>query len=89
MALSSLLEHVSARDAVLTAAVLWSVWFVGKMIYNRFFHPLAHVPGPVLGTMTELYRFYHLFIRSGTFYLLFEELRDKYGKLSHLDSAFF
>ncbi|KAA8894152.1 cytochrome P450 [Sphaerosporella brunnea] len=31
------------------------VYIVGKCIYNRYFHPLRHFPGPVAASLTEFY----------------------------------
>jgi len=55
------------------------VWEAGWIIYYRFFHPLAKVPGPFLGSVSELYRFYHNFIRKGALYHEFDKLRERYG----------
>ena len=53
-----------------------------RIIYLRYFHPLAGVPGPFLASITELYRFYYDFIKNGSFYLKFEEFEAKYGECS-------
>jgi len=56
------------------------LWLVGRVVYNLFFHPLAHVPGPFFARISELYRFYHNFVAgNGALYLQFEKLRDQYG----------
>ena len=53
--------------------------FVGYIaygfVYNRFFHPLAKVPGPFLASTTYLYQSYY----NCRFYLKIEELHKKYG----------
>ncbi|GFF55340.1 probable sterigmatocystin biosynthesis P450 monooxygenase stcL [Aspergillus udagawae] len=35
------------------------LFFIGKCIYNLFFHPLASYPGPWLGRATRLHYIYH------------------------------
>ncbi|KAK0620047.1 benzoate 4-monooxygenase cytochrome P450 [Immersiella caudata] len=52
---------------------------VTYILYNCFFHPLASVPGPFLAKFSELYRFYHNFIRHGSLYTQFDALKAKYG----------
>jgi hypothetical protein len=39
----------------LYAAGLYSLFFVTLIFYRRFFHPLSHVPGPLLEKTTYLY----------------------------------
>ena len=62
-------------------AVSLMFWEVGWIIYYRYFHPLARVPGPYLASVSELYRFYHNFIRKGALYHEFDRLRDQYGEI--------
>ena len=42
--------------------------FLTSTIYNRFLHPLASILSPFLASISELYRFYHNFIRRGSLY---------------------
>jgi len=56
-------------------------WEIGWIIYCRYFHSLARVPGPYLASISELYRFYHNFIRKGALYLEFDKLREQYGEI--------
>jgi hypothetical protein len=48
-----------------------------RIIYNRYFHPLAHIPGPFLESITILARVYQL--RKGTIPYYERELHRKYG----------
>ena len=34
--------------------------FFARCIYNRYFHPLRHIPGPFWGSVTEGYKLYLL-----------------------------
>src|SRR3954470_13312688 len=52
---------------------------VGRIVYLRYFHPLAHVPGPFWASVSELYRFYYDFIQNGTYYRQFEGYQARYG----------
>jgi hypothetical protein len=62
--------------------ILLVLWVVGKIIYLRYFHPLANVPGPFLASISELYRFYYNYIKNGSYYLKFEGFQAKYGENS-------
>ncbi|KAK4448316.1 Trichodiene oxygenase [Podospora aff. communis PSN243] len=59
--------------------LLLVTYFLTAAIYNRFFHPLASIPGPFLASISELYRFHHNFIRRGSLYTQFDALRATYG----------
>jgi hypothetical protein len=48
-------------------------------IYNVFFHPLAHVPGPKLAGATYLYQTYHSFMGGSRYYAKIKELHEIYG----------
>lgn len=56
------------------------VWAFGTAVYRRYFHPLSKVPGPFLGSISELYYFYWQFVRNGSLYLQYERLGKEYGK---------
>jgi len=66
----------------LYVGIVFVLWAVNRIIYLRYFHPLAHIPGPFLASISELYRFYYDFIKNGSFYLKFDEFRAKYGENS-------
>lgn len=57
---------------------LLAVWGVWTLLYRVCFHPLADVPGPLLGRMFHFYSFWHN-INGGRFYLKIPELHAKYG----------
>ena len=54
-------------------------------LYRIFFHPLSHIPGPILASTTYLYQFYfNVLTRSSSvggsrFYLQIESLHAQYG----------
>lgn len=68
----------------------WSVVAVGggalyvvtKVLYRRFFHPLANVPGPFLPAVTRLYAWYFNVPNGGKFYKEIERLHNVYGAYS-------
>jgi hypothetical protein len=54
-----------------------AIYVFSLVIYRHFFHPLAHVPGPFLGSVTKLYLTYY----NRQFFRKFDELHAKYGIL--------
>jgi hypothetical protein len=54
-------------------------WIVSNVVYRRFFHPLAKIPGPFFPAVTRLYIWYWNVIKDGHFYRKIEELHARYG----------
>lgn len=50
------------------------------VLYRRFFHPLAKVPGPFLPAVTRLYAWYYNVPKEGKFYKEIERLHNIYGQ---------
>ena len=48
------------------------------VVYRIFFHPLAHVPGPLLAKASTLYPYWYNF-RGGRFYLQVHKLHGQHG----------
>lgn len=65
----------------------WHVLVVGggalylttKVVYRRWFHPLANVPGPFLPAVTRLWAWYHNVPNEGKLFKEIERLHDVYG----------
>ncbi|KAH8795059.1 cytochrome P450 [Hyaloscypha sp. PMI_1271] len=56
------------------------VWVTNLVIYRRFFHPLAKIPGPFWASITHFYIVkYNLFSGRSQFYLQVEKLHQQYG----------
>jgi len=55
------------------------LWAVSTIVYRRFFHPLASIPGPFLPSVTRFYIWYWNVIKDGHFYRKIEELHSQYG----------
>jgi hypothetical protein len=57
------------------------VWLTSVIVYRRFFHPLAKIPGPFLAAITHFYIVkFNLFSEKSQFYLQVENLHQQYGK---------
>ncbi|KAL6402003.1 benzoate 4-monooxygenase cytochrome P450 [Ilyonectria robusta] len=58
-----------------------ALYFVTKVLYCRFLHPLANVPGPFLPAVTRLYAWYFNVPKEGKFYKEIERLHNVYGPI--------
>lgn len=55
-------------------------WIVGLSIYNIFFHPLANVPGPFWGKISDFHRAWQIYT-TGSELVVETELHKRYGPL--------
>ncbi len=53
--------------------------FIYNVIYNLFFHPLRHIPGPLTSRASGIPR--ALKLRNGTVVHWLKEMHDKYGEV--------
>ncbi|KAI0584465.1 cytochrome P450 3A4 [Pyrenophora tritici-repentis] len=74
--LFSLRGFALASGLTLAAAITYSTYIV---IYNLFFHPLRHIPGPLFARACPIP--YALVIRKGTIIPWLKALHDKYGEV--------
>lgn len=69
------------KSSLLLVAIL--IYFTSKIIYtivyNLFFHPLSHVPGPALAAATFLYQAYYSLIGPSRYYMEVGKMHEKYG----------
>lgn len=63
------------------AGGLCLTWAVSVVIYRRFFHPLAKVPGPFLMSISRLPIWRHAVVEEGKTPMKLEELHAKYGPI--------
>lgn len=76
MLLYDVARAASEQPVILLSAGLLS-YIILTCIYRRFFHPLAHVPGPFLSAVTKLYQSYY----NRRYYLQIEKLHAQYGPI--------
>ena len=69
----------SFKQAVFTTAVGILVYAFARAIYNVFFHPLSHFPGPRGAACTKWWLAYMEYIRGVSLHILREQLHQKYG----------
>jgi len=77
---------MAAITQLYAGGVLAFLLVLSRIIYLRYFHPLAKIPGPFLASVTDLYRFYYDYINHGSYYLQFEMFQAKYGSIRQLSS---
>ncbi|RJE18137.1 Cytochrome P450 [Aspergillus sclerotialis] len=58
-------------------------YFILKIIYRLYFHPLSKFPGPKLAASTHLFEFYHDVVRHGKFLWEIEKMHFEYGTHEH------
>ncbi|KAH0536015.1 hypothetical protein FGG08_007082, partial [Glutinoglossum americanum] len=59
--------------------ILAVLWLAVAVVYRLFFHPLAHIPGPKLAAITNLYGLYYSVVGGSRFYIQIEKLHEIYG----------
>jgi hypothetical protein len=63
---------------LVVAAVV--IYITSLVVYRRWFHPLAQIPGPFWASVTHFYIVkYNLFSERSQFYLQVEKLHRQYG----------
>lgn len=80
-----MIEFILGLESPYTAAAWLTIALLGcysalKCIYNIFFHPLSHIPGPRLAAMGSFYEFYFDVIKDGTYLWEIEKMHEQYGK---------
>ncbi|KAH9177359.1 cytochrome P450 [Lactarius sanguifluus] len=77
MTLFSLPGYLTALAAILTFSVC-------RIVYNLYFHPLSHFPGPKLAACSRLWLGYHEVIKGESLSDLRVELHRQYGEVVRL-----
>jgi hypothetical protein len=58
----------------------YCLFYVTLMIYRYFFHPLSHIPGPLLAKTTFLYEWYYDLYLRGQYTFHLKSLHQAYGQ---------
>jgi len=72
----------SFQRGILILASTSLVYGLLRVIYNLFFHPLAHFPGPRGAACTRWWLAYMELVRGVSLATLRKELHQKYGTVS-------
>ncbi|KXS98944.1 hypothetical protein AC579_6731 [Pseudocercospora musae] len=73
------LATISWSTAVQTIFAATTTYLLGLAIYNRFFHPLRHFPGPFWASITPLWYWYSIRYSIGDNYQL--AIHKRYGSM--------
>lgn len=79
MGLLSTSRDIPDIPLIYGSVTLLVTYFVATIIYRRTFHPLAHVPGPFLASITYFYEFYYNQVKGGRYFLLYDDFVARYG----------
>ena len=60
-------------------AGLLALYLLQTLIRRRYFHPLSHIPGPLLWTLSDLPIWYHYVIKGGRLLHVLPSLHERYG----------
>lgn len=71
-------SHSIGLPGAIVAAIV--IYLTSLVVYRRWFHPLAKIPGPFWASVTHFYIVkYNLFSEKSQFYLQVEKLHQQYG----------
>ena len=79
--------NFGVTSVLVSGGITLLAWQLATVIYRRYLHPIAHVPGPFLASVSELNRFYYNVIKEGRYYLQYERYREKYGEILRIVPA--
>lgn len=85
--ISKLQGHLPAvENMVMGQAWTWmalvaiaGLFWITRIFYRLYFHPLAKIPGPKLAAASHLLEFYYDVILGGKFLFQVEKMHQKYG----------
>ncbi|KAK3291706.1 benzoate 4-monooxygenase cytochrome p450 [Chaetomium fimeti] len=75
----------TTKSLLLILATTWAIYNLAKLIYNLYFHPLRHIPGPWLSAGTYLPELYYDWARSGRYTRQIQKMHEKYGPLVRIN----
>jgi hypothetical protein len=62
------------------ATCLYALYFATLILYRCLFHPLSHIPGPLLARTTYFYEWYYDLYQKGQFTFHLKQLHKAYGQ---------
>lgn len=80
MALKNVEASSLVYGCILALPVILFTSLAYRVIYNLYWHPLAHFPGPKLAGATYLYQTYFSLVGGSLYYIQIADLHKQYGK---------
>ncbi|KAJ5887438.1 hypothetical protein N7495_007479 [Penicillium taxi] len=77
MLVQPMLEYLTVETVVVDLTAILGVLTIAYVVYNRLIHPLRHIPGPFIASITPWDQLYHGLI--GDRHLWLHNLHAKYG----------
>ncbi|KUJ06618.1 cytochrome P450 [Mollisia scopiformis] len=74
----ALAKHLTTQPIALALALSFTYAVVGA-IRRRYFHPLSHIPGPLMASMTGWYEAYYDVVTGGTYVKEYTWMYKRYG----------
>jgi hypothetical protein len=77
-------QHVrdNSQSIIWLLAAAYAAYLISTAIYNLYFHPLAHFPGPFWNRISTLPQCYYEAILNGHFMPEIDKYHEKYGPSS-------
>jgi hypothetical protein len=77
MALLDILLGSTLKHPLFTFIAISTTLLLARSIYRLFFHPISHIPGPILPKLTSFWLYYHAYI--GDEASTIHKLHEQYG----------
>ncbi|KAE8383477.1 cytochrome P450 [Aspergillus bertholletiae] len=78
-------QAIPASVAAILLPATAFIFIVGRVIYQLYFSPIAHVPGPKIAAVTHLYGFYYDAIRGGQYVWKVAQMHQRYGPVVRIN----
>ncbi|PGH19327.1 hypothetical protein AJ80_04080 [Polytolypa hystricis UAMH7299] len=76
---------IFSLSTLVLLAILFSAYLISLVVYRLLFHPIRHIPGPRLATLTFWYEFYYNVIQRGQYVYKIKSLHDQYGPIVRIN----
>lgn len=74
------MNRASLSLITLAFSASFFVYWLSKVVYRIYFHPLSKFPGPRLAAATTLYRAWYQIVRDGGQLRQWNKLHEQYGQ---------
>lgn len=85
MAVLNIISALSWQEGLCLAGGIWFIYAVLLIIYRLYLSPLAHVPGPKLAALTQLYELYYDIVLGEQYTFKIIDMHEKYGPIVRIN----